>query len=117
MSNTLILFGEKLKKLRTEKGLTSEKLCEELNLKIGSYRNYERGDRFPNIDVVLQIADYYHVSLDYFFDRDPKLQIEMTDEDRAFEDEMFRLYKTNIPEMHRKMFIDALKVIKEKAES
>lgn len=65
------MIGEKLKELRKSKGITAEVLCTELGISSGSYRNYERNDRNPPYDVLLKIADYYKVSLDYLFDREP----------------------------------------------
>lgn len=65
------MIGEKLKELRKSKGITAEALCTELGISSGSYRNYERNDRNPPYDVLLKIADYYGVSLDYLFGREP----------------------------------------------
>lgn len=63
------MIGDTLKKLRTQKGLTSEELCAKIGIKGGSYRNYERNDRKPDYDTLLKLADFYHVTTDYLLGR------------------------------------------------
>ena len=67
VSYTVESFGEKLVALRNERGLTQ---AESANL-IGITRNtlsmYERGERCPNIDIAVSVANVYNVSLDYLF--------------------------------------------------
>lgn len=63
------MIGDTLKKLRTQKGLTSEELCAKIGIKGGSYRNYERNDRKPDYDTLVKLADFYGVSTDYILGR------------------------------------------------
>lgn len=63
------MIGDTLKKLRTQKGLTSEELCAKIGIKGGSYRNYERNDRKPDYDTLMKLADFYHVTTDYLLGR------------------------------------------------
>lgn len=63
------MIGDTLKKLRTQKGLTSEELCAKIGIKGGSYRNYERNDRKPDYDTLVKLADFYGVSTDYLLGR------------------------------------------------
>ncbi len=60
-------FGERLKTLRIEKGLSQQQLAEELGNKISAAAigHWELGKRIPNIDAVIMIAQYFGVSLDY----------------------------------------------------
>ncbi|MBD5143827.1 MAG: helix-turn-helix domain-containing protein [Ruminococcus sp.] len=66
------MIGEKLRELRNAKGITADVLCKELNITVGSYRNYERNDRNPPYETLIKIADYYNVTLDYLLGREPK---------------------------------------------
>ena len=59
-------FPERLKQLRKEKGLTLKELSEHLgDIKVASISRYEHGRREPNIDKLLEIADFFNCSVDY----------------------------------------------------
>lgn len=62
--------AEKLIKLREEKGLTQYGLSRELNIAISSIKNYEnvKKPRIPEAKLLLKIAKYYDVSLEYLLD-------------------------------------------------
>ncbi|SHJ54017.1 helix-turn-helix domain-containing protein [Paramaledivibacter caminithermalis] len=63
-------FGDKLKKLRTEKGLSQKKLGEILNISSRTIGYYETNERFPkDEDTLKAIADYFNVSVDYLLGR------------------------------------------------
>lgn len=69
-------IAEKLKKLRESKGISQNKLIEELaekqnvNVAISSIRNYENinSPRIPQGEVLLALARYYDVNLEYLID-------------------------------------------------
>ncbi|MPN64248.1 HTH-type transcriptional regulator ImmR [bioreactor metagenome] len=58
-------FGEKLRLLRTEKGLTLKELGELTNQTFSNISRYERGIREPNIETIKMFADFFNVSVDY----------------------------------------------------
>lgn len=63
-------FGERLKKLRTGKGITQEKLGKIIGVSDRVIGYYEADNRFPKDDILLnKIADYFEVSLDYLLGR------------------------------------------------
>lgn len=53
-----------LKELRKESGKTQKQVAKELNITDRAYGNYETGIREPSIDILIDIADYYKISLD-----------------------------------------------------
>lgn len=53
-----------LLELRQSRSLTQKQLCEDLNIGRSTYSYFETGSRIPDIETLLQIARYYHVSLD-----------------------------------------------------
>ena len=55
--------------LREEKQITQSQLGEFLHLNQRTISNYENGIRFPSEDILISIADYFEVSLDYLFGR------------------------------------------------
>lgn len=64
-------FGARLKELRKSKNMTQEQLADELNKKYNlneskpTISQYENNRRVPDLDRIVNIADYFHVSLDY----------------------------------------------------
>lgn len=63
-------FGEKIKMLRIEKGITQEKLGNIIGVSDRVIGYYESNNRFPKDDLILKkIADYFNVSLDYLLGR------------------------------------------------
>ena len=58
-------FGEKLKELRLEAGLSQRKLGEKLGVCNQTVSFWESGSREPDLDGLLKIAKYFGVSTDY----------------------------------------------------
>lgn len=58
-------FGDNLKKLRTEMGITQTELAKVIGVKPSTVGMYETGDRQPNFEIEEKIADFFNVSLDY----------------------------------------------------
>jgi Predicted transcriptional regulator len=61
-------FGDKLKKLREEKGMTQAELSKELNTSKTSIANYEGGTRKVPLDIIVKISKYFSVSVDDLLD-------------------------------------------------
>ncbi len=59
-----IYLGENIKRLRREKELTQETLAEFLGVTFQSISNWERGESFPDITMLPEIAGFFKVSLD-----------------------------------------------------
>ena len=59
-----IMIGENIKRLRTEKGVTQERLAEAMNVTSASVSKWERGESFPDITMLGPLAFYFDVSLD-----------------------------------------------------
>lgn len=58
-------FARRLKTLRKANGMTQEKAVEELNISIEHLGNMERGQGKPSLELLVEIALYFHVSTDY----------------------------------------------------
>ena len=59
-----IYFGENLKRLRLEKNLTQEKLADFLGVSFQSISKWERGDTYPDITILPEIASFFKVSIE-----------------------------------------------------
>ncbi len=60
-------FGNNLKVLRNNKGLSRKKLADVLNISWETIKSLEYGKHNPSINIVLKIAKYFEVSLDTLF--------------------------------------------------
>ena len=59
----------RLRDLRKEKGLSQVHLAIDLCICQNSISRFESGVRKPDYDTLIQIADYFNVSLDYLVGR------------------------------------------------
>lgn len=58
-------FGEKLFKLRKEKGLSQEALAEQLNTTRQAISKWENGQGYPETEKLLLLGNIFEVSIDY----------------------------------------------------
>ncbi len=57
-------FGENLKHLRASRNLTQNELAKEFHVAKTTISNYETGYSVPDISLLVQLADYFMVSID-----------------------------------------------------
>lgn len=65
----MLKLSERLFSLRKECNLTQENAAKELGIALRSYCRYEKNEREPTVSVLVQIADFYNVTLDYLAGR------------------------------------------------
>ena len=58
-------FCERLRTLRTNKGLSQQDFAKQLGISKSSVNMYERGEREPSFEMLELIADYFNVDMDY----------------------------------------------------
>lgn len=63
------MFSNRLKALREDNDLTQEELAKALHITRSALANYETNLREPDYELLIKIADYFHVTLDYLLDR------------------------------------------------
>ncbi|WP_195283547.1 helix-turn-helix domain-containing protein [Harryflintia acetispora] len=59
------ILADRLKELRTEKGLSQRALAEEIPVAKQTVSGYEKQGNVPDIEILMRIADYFGVSVDY----------------------------------------------------
>ncbi len=67
-------FGEMLRKLRQDAGLTQKQLADRLGISKSTVSFYEQSIRSPSSDVLLRIARVFHISTDYLLGETEKTQ-------------------------------------------
>lgn len=66
-------IGAFLKELRHEKKLTQQQLADVLGVTNRSISRWENGVNMPDFDLVIEIADYYDVSIEEILDGERKI--------------------------------------------
>ncbi|MBO5102940.1 MAG: helix-turn-helix transcriptional regulator [Clostridia bacterium] len=67
----------KFKYLREQAGLTQTELAQRINIPRINYNKYELETVSPTIKTLIQIADYYGVSLDYLCEHETQNKLEL----------------------------------------
>lgn len=62
----------RIRDLREDNDLTQKQICEYLICDQSLYSKYERGEREIPLNLIIKLADYYNVSLDYITGRSDK---------------------------------------------
>lgn len=75
----MVNFGDKLRTLRTESGMTQTDLAKRLNITKSVVSYYELQERTPSPDVLIKLADIFHVSTDYLLGINHKKMIDVSD--------------------------------------
>ena len=61
----MLILAERLALLRRERDMTQKEVGQELGISLNSYQRYETNEREPTAPVLVQMAKFYNVSLDY----------------------------------------------------
>lgn len=59
------MIGKQLKLLRETKHKNQQEVCCALNIEQSTLVNYENDKRIPKVDILIKLANYYNVSVDY----------------------------------------------------
>lgn len=66
-----------LKNLRNINNLKQYEIAQILNIARTTYRNYENNERQMPYELLIKIADYYKVSIDYILSHETKDQLQL----------------------------------------
>lgn len=67
------MFGyRRIRDLREDNDKTQAEIAKLLNMQTTVYQRYERGEREIPFWVVIKLADYYKVSIDYIAERETR---------------------------------------------
>ena len=61
----MLEFGNRLKGLRKQKGLTQEQLAQRLWVTKSTISAYEPGTKYPSLDMLTKLAQTFNVSSDF----------------------------------------------------
>jgi len=58
-------YYPRLRDLREDRDLTQDELVKILNMHKTTYTNYEQGKREPPFELIIKLAKFYNVTIDY----------------------------------------------------
>ena len=58
-------FGDRLKKLRQECGLSENELSKQVHISQSVISHWEAGQKIPRLDSLIKLAEFFKCSIDY----------------------------------------------------
>lgn len=68
------MFNDRLRATRISRGYTLQKTADYLDIPLRTYQNYEAGEREPHLALLVSIADFFNVPIDFLLGRDDYLK-------------------------------------------
>ena len=100
---------ENLKKLRKQHKLSQQKLADILHISQQSIYKYENDITFPDIEILIQMADYFSTSIDYLVGyTDISHKIEPVTDSMLNENESAILDKYRTQSAHKKEIVNTI---------
>ncbi len=62
-------FAERIIQIKNEKNMKQKDIATGIGVHIRTYQYYEKGQKEPTLSVLVALADYFNVSLDYLVGR------------------------------------------------
>ena len=78
------MLYRRIRDLREDKDLTQKQMGEILSCSQRVYSNYERGDLDIPTEILIKLADFHNVSVDYILNRTDKKDFLKARKDEAF---------------------------------
>lgn len=75
----MMYFGIRLKELRTQKHITQQELADKVDLVKSSISAYEKSLKYPSVEVLIKLCNYFNVSSDYLLGLSDKKEIKKYD--------------------------------------
>ena len=94
----MVDFGERLKKLRKQEGLTQQNLADRLGVTKSVVSYYELQERYPSPEILIKLASIFHVSSDFLLGLEMKESISLT----GLDDEDIKIVKNLIEHLKAK---------------
>ena len=69
LGGLVMSFSERIIQLKNERKLLQKDIASSIGLSLRAYQYYEKGQKEPTLSVLLRLADYFDVSLDYLVGR------------------------------------------------
>ncbi|MFW7433208.1 helix-turn-helix domain-containing protein [Vagococcus carniphilus] len=78
------MFSKILKEKRKELGLTQQEVADHLNVTRQTISNWEVGKSYPDIPTLVEISNFYNLSLDYMLKGDEQFMEKVKKDTKLF---------------------------------
>ena len=96
-------FGDILRKLLEEKGITRKELASKLDISLSTVGNYICNTREPDFETLKRLADYFSVSIDYL------LNYQSNNTTDHMEDDVLRIFRL-LDDNQKELYLEQGKV-------
>lgn len=79
-----VAIGKNMADMRSKFSLTQKEIAQVVGVNVSTYKHYELGDRCTPLAVIRDLANFYKISSDYFFENMPELSTKEELEVRRF---------------------------------
>ena len=79
-----VAIGKNMADMRSKFSLTQKEIAQVVSVNVSTYKHYELGDRCTPLAVIRDLANFYKISTDYFFENMPELSTKEELEVRRF---------------------------------
>lgn len=62
-------FPERIVEIKKSRNLLQKDIAEAIDITVRNYQRYEKGEQQPTLPILVRLADYFDVSLDYLVGR------------------------------------------------
>lgn len=62
-------FPERIVEIKKSRNLLQKDIAEAIDITVRNYQRYEKGEQQPTLPILVRLADYFNVSLDYLVGR------------------------------------------------
>lgn len=80
----MTVLSERIKEMREDCGKSKEQVAIYLDVELKTYGRYEAGERKPDIEKLIQLADYFYCSVDYLLGRDVVTNVDTVPRDQVY---------------------------------
>ena len=77
----MVNFGEKIKILRIQSGLTQRELGMQIKVSKSVVSYYELQERYPSPEILLRLSNVFHVTTDYLLGKETNQCLDVSDLD------------------------------------
>lgn len=95
---TITIFNKRLRSLREQHKISQKDFAEILGVSNVVLSRYENGERKPDYDMLIKIAEYFDVSVDYLLGKSNSVQLSNEEEFQNFiEDPELKMWYKQLP--------------------
>ncbi|MFA4889304.1 MAG: helix-turn-helix domain-containing protein, partial [Candidatus Omnitrophota bacterium] len=114
MSKFYLRLGAKIKGLRTSKGLSQEKLADDLGISRVSFSQIENGERKITVEEISKLSELFNIACDVLLDLKQDISVALAKEPQLESKEEIRI---NVPQKRLDKFKEVLIYILNKVGS